>query len=82
MAGLKTGTNSEGTKGTKIMEKTYFVMLTSQDGEHVFPLKNEDEGVAMFATPKEARRAALTTPFAVFGFHVIDLEFCDLEFPE
>ncbi len=64
------------------MEEPYFVMLTSQDGEPVFPLKNEDDGVAMFATRKDARRAALTTAFAVFGFHVIDLEFCDLEFPE
>lgn len=53
------------------MESPYFAMLYSQKGELLIPMVDSKGDLAMFASPKECRKAAeATTLGAHFGYEV------------
>ena len=56
------------------MEKLYFVMINNQDGTLIMPMVDtEDQQVALFDTPWEAREAAQGNRMATaFGYEIFE----------
>lgn len=55
------------------MEKMYFVMLDNQDGTMILPMVDGDGNVALFATERAAREAALGNLMgSAFGYEIFE----------
>lgn len=52
----------------------WFVMMYSQNGEHVIPLVDANGDVMLWESEEEARSAAMENPFAeAFGFDTYEI---------
>lgn len=54
-----------------MIEGKYFIMMYSQNGQHIMPIVDEDEIPELFDSYNDAEKAAESQPFAsAFGYEI------------